>query len=160
MEFNLARDVKDNKKGFCKYIGDKRKTMENVGPLLNKTEDLLIQDMEKVEVLNATFTSVFTSKSGLQKSQVPETKGKVWSKDDVPLVEDDQVREYLCKLRIRKSMDPDGMPPKALRKLADVIARPLSMSLIDHVDWEKCPKTGGKQISLLSSRRRTQGTMG
>ena len=36
MELNLARDVKDNKKGFYKYMGDKRKAMENVGPLLNE----------------------------------------------------------------------------------------------------------------------------
>lgn len=31
IELNLARDVKDNKKGFYKYIGDRRKTTENVG---------------------------------------------------------------------------------------------------------------------------------
>lgn len=31
MELNLARNVKDNKKGFYKYIGDRRKTTENVG---------------------------------------------------------------------------------------------------------------------------------
>lgn len=34
----LARDVKDNKKHFCKYIGDKKKTQENVNPLLNKKD--------------------------------------------------------------------------------------------------------------------------
>ncbi|KAK4825785.1 hypothetical protein QYF61_002348 [Mycteria americana] len=36
MELNLARDVKAYKKGFCKYIGDKRKTRENVGPLIKQ----------------------------------------------------------------------------------------------------------------------------
>ena len=35
MELNLAQDVKDNKKGFFKYISRKRKTGENVGLLLN-----------------------------------------------------------------------------------------------------------------------------
>ena len=39
MELNLARDVKDNKKCFYKYIGDKRKTRENVGPLMNEMGD-------------------------------------------------------------------------------------------------------------------------
>ncbi|KFP47342.1 hypothetical protein N323_05380, partial [Cathartes aura] len=42
-----------------------------------------------------------------------------------PLVEEDQVREYLSKLDIHKSMGPDGMRPRGLRELADVIARPL-----------------------------------
>ncbi|KAK4810525.1 hypothetical protein QYF61_004488 [Mycteria americana] len=93
MELNFARDVKGNKKGFYEYIGDKRKTRENVVPLLNEMGHLVLQDMEKAEVQNAFFASVFTSKTGLQESQAPETRGKGWNKADVPLVEQDQVRE-------------------------------------------------------------------
>ncbi|KAK4828296.1 hypothetical protein QYF61_024961 [Mycteria americana] len=33
---DLARDVKGNEKAFCKYIDDKRKTRENVGPLMGQ----------------------------------------------------------------------------------------------------------------------------
>lgn len=40
MELNLPRDFK-NKKGFYKYIGDKRKTKENMGPLPNETGNLI-----------------------------------------------------------------------------------------------------------------------
>ncbi|GAB0208674.1 hypothetical protein GRJ2_003333100 [Grus japonensis] len=89
-ELNLERDVKGNKKDFSKYIGDKRKARENVGPLLNEAGDLVTQDMEKAEVLNTVFASVFTSKTSLQESQVPETRQKDWSKEDVSLVEEDQ----------------------------------------------------------------------
>jgi len=105
MELNLARDVKD-KKGFYKYICNKKKTKENVDLLLNKMADLVTQDTEKPAVLNASFASVFTSKIGLQESQVPETRGKGWSKEDVPLVKDDQVREYLSKPDTHKSNGP------------------------------------------------------
>ena len=94
MELNLVRDVKDSKKGFCKFIGDKRQTRENVGPLLNELGDLVIQDVEKVEVVNASFALVFTSKTKLQESQAPEIRGRVWSKDGISLVKEDQVREY------------------------------------------------------------------
>lgn len=48
--------------------------------------------------MSAFFNSVFTSKTGLQKSHVPETRKKVWSKEDVCLVEEDLVREYLNTL--------------------------------------------------------------
>ncbi|KGL86842.1 hypothetical protein N301_02901, partial [Charadrius vociferus] len=60
LELNLARDVKANRKGFFKYIGDKRKTRENVGPLLNETGAVVTDDAEKAELLNAFFASVFT----------------------------------------------------------------------------------------------------
>lgn len=42
----------------------------------------------------------FTSKTSLQESQVPETRGKGWSKKDAPLLEEGQIREYLSKLNV------------------------------------------------------------
>jgi len=55
LELNLASDVKDNKKGFFRYISSKRKTRDNVGPLLNKVGALLMEDADKAELLNAFF---------------------------------------------------------------------------------------------------------
>ncbi|GAB0208090.1 mitochondrial enolase superfamily member 1 [Grus japonensis] len=108
-ELNLARVVKDNKKGFFKYISSKRKTRENVGLLLNEVGALVTEDTEKVELLNAAFASVFTAKASPQESQTLEEREKVWRKEDLPLLKEDQVREHLGKLDIHKSMDPDGM---------------------------------------------------
>ncbi|XP_068520926.1 uncharacterized protein [Anas acuta] len=59
-ELNLARDAKNNKKGFYKYIGQKRKTKESVPPLKNVDGGLVTTDMEKAEVRNNFFASVFT----------------------------------------------------------------------------------------------------
>ena len=72
---SLARDVKHNKKGFYKFIGNKRNTRENVGPLVNEALDLVTQDLEKAGVLKAFFALVFTSKASLQESQASENKG-------------------------------------------------------------------------------------
>lgn len=63
------------------------------------------------------FVSVFARKTSLQESHVPETRKKNWSKEDVPLVEENQVRTYFTKLDIHKLTDSGGMHSRALKKL-------------------------------------------
>jgi len=119
-----------------------------VGSSLHETGDLVTQDLEKAELLNVSFASVFTSKTGPQESQVLETTGKGWTKQDAPLVEEDQVRGHLSKLDILQSEGPDGMYPRLLRELAGVIVRPPS-TILDQSwslgevpeDWRKANVT-------------------
>ncbi|GAB0182634.1 mitochondrial enolase superfamily member 1 [Grus japonensis] len=89
IELNLARDAKDNKKSFYRYVSDKRRMRENVGPLQNETGDLVTQDMEKAEVLNDFFASVFTGKCLSHTAQV--TEGRDWENAEPPTVGEDQV---------------------------------------------------------------------
>lgn len=64
----------------------------------------MTKDMEKAKYSVSFSIWVFMGKTGLQKSQVPETSGKVRSKEDLPLVDKDQVREHSNKLDIYKLM--------------------------------------------------------
>jgi len=86
LELNLTRDIRDNKKGFFKYISSKQKTKENVGPLLNEVGVLVTEDTEKAELLNAFLASVFTVKAGPQESQSLEVREEACGKEDLPLV--------------------------------------------------------------------------
>ena len=90
IELNLSRAIKGNKKKFYGYISDKRKVWEDAGPLHKETEDLVTRDMEKAQVLNDLFASVFTGKGSTRTAQAAESKGKNWEKEVMPAVSEDQ----------------------------------------------------------------------
>ncbi|KFP35230.1 hypothetical protein N324_05800, partial [Chlamydotis macqueenii] len=90
-KLHLAGDVKGHKKTFYRYIEDKRKTKENVSPLWKEMGDLITQDMEKAEVLNDFFASVFTSDSPSHVAKVTEGKGRDWENEEPPTVAEEQV---------------------------------------------------------------------
>lgn len=111
LESNLARGVKDNKKGFFKSIRSKRNTRENVRLLLNGMGAVMMKDTEYVGLLNVLFASVFAAEACSQESQTKKAREKVWSKEDFPLVEQDWFRDHLGNCDTCKSRDPNGDAP-------------------------------------------------
>ncbi|CAM4591389.1 unnamed protein product [Caretta caretta] len=124
LELQLARDVKSNKKGFFRYVSNKKKVKESVGPLLNEGGNLVTEDVEKANVLNAFFASVFMNKVSSQSTALGST---AWGEGDQPSVEKEVVRDYLEKLDEHKSMGPNALHPRVLKELADAIAEPLAI---------------------------------
>ena len=140
-------DIKSlNHPGINKYLRSKQSTKIVCAGPLNVTADLVTQDMDEAEVLNAFFTCTFAGKTSFQESNAPETSRKVWSNRDLSLVKEDLIREYFKKLDRNKSTEHDGMHPQVLRELADVSVGPALRC------WRKA-----NVISSKRAKRRTQG---
>jgi len=65
LELNLAKDAKNNKRGFYRYVRQKRKVKESVAPPMSKNGKLVKMDKEKAEVLSNFFDSLFTGNLSL-----------------------------------------------------------------------------------------------
>lgn len=76
---------------------------------------------------------------GLNEAGDPRNHGKVQSKEDVPLVEEDEVREYLRNPDMQRSMNQDGMSGLMSHQGHSLLSLTSPGS-----------KTEGKQTSLLS----------
>lgn len=55
IEQNLTGNVKNNKMGLSRYIGQKSQAKESILPLENEKGELAITDTEKAKILNEFF---------------------------------------------------------------------------------------------------------
>ena len=113
-----------------------------MGPLQKEMGHLVTQEMEKGEVLNDLFVSVFTNKCSCHTAQVTDGKGEDQKSEELPTVGEDQVRDHLRNLKVHKSEGPDEVHLWVRRELADEVAKPLSVILRSHGSLVKFPVIG------------------
>ena len=154
----MAKGAKKNPRAFWSYIKSKRSNRQSVGPL-SDDGTLLTDDEKQAEVLNAYFTSVFT-KEDLNDlpSMDPMYDGE--SLQTTPFSAE-KVKEKIENLRSSAAPGPDGICPRVLQGVVDVISAPLAAiytkSLDEGIvpdDW-RCAnitqifKKGSKASALL-----------
>ena len=78
LEFKLASTVKDNKKGFIKYVNSKRRIGDDIGLLLDEVSHLTNRDVDKAETFSAFFAPVFNTSDGYWAPWSPGLKDCDW----------------------------------------------------------------------------------
>ncbi|GAB0189105.1 mitochondrial enolase superfamily member 1 [Grus japonensis] len=134
LELKLASVVSENKKGSFKYINSKRRSKKNIGPILFEDGHLTNRDEEKAEAFNAFFASVFNNTDRPWAARSSESEDHSCGSSEFPFVDTEIVRDQLYQLNVHKSMGSDGIHPRVLKELVDIMTGPFSV--IYQKSWE------------------------
>ena len=142
-ETKLAKNIKQDSKSFYAYVRSKQRNKENIGPLKDKSGEIIVNDEIAANALNNYFSSVFTAEN---KNNIPKAQ-HIFAGTDSEFLDSVKITEQLVKkkldeLRTDKSPGVDEIHPKLLRELSCELAKPLAKmfqkSLEDGVvpeDW-------------------------
>jgi len=100
-------------------ISNKRRAKENFHLLLDAGGNLVTKNEEKAEVPNAFFASVFNSSPD---TQPPEQEDRDGEQKETPRIQGEMVSDLLHHIDMHKSVGPDGIHPRVLKELPDVLA--------------------------------------
>ena len=138
-ERNISKQIRNNNKLFWRYINSQRQSKTSIPDLKRPDGSLATTDIEKAEILNNQFSSVFTREDT---TNIPEFDPLPYSS---PLnniqISPTEVKKKLAKLRTDKSCGPDGVHPLILNKLADTMCIPLSIIYRTSISTGQVPTT-------------------
>jgi endonuclease/exonuclease/phosphatase family metal-dependent hydrolase len=124
-EKKLASEAKENPKAFWRYVGSKTRVKTGISDLVMDADNntMTSSDLDKAEVLNVFFSSVFTREDA---NNTPSLDNRPYNSElhDVEF-NIKTVETKLAALNPSKSTGPDGLHPRVLKECSYYIASPL-----------------------------------
>jgi hypothetical protein len=124
LERELTKKDDRNGRNFTNYIKSKMQTRTGIGPLKNVEGRIRAENREMANILNEFMSSVFTREdtSSLPVKNI-ETEQKI---SDIVITEA-KIKEIIDNLKKDSAPGPDGIHPRLLKELKEVLARPLKI---------------------------------
>ena len=139
-ERSIAFESKVNPKRFWYHTRRKLKSKSGIAPLLENMKDkdsLKFNDKEKAEILQKQFLSVFKREPDGEIPMLPRRTDSII--DDLQ-ISANEVKTYLLKININKSIGPDEIHPRLLAELAEHLAEPVSLLVNKSFQYGVIPK--------------------
>ena len=116
-EKQIAGEAKRNPKAFYRYVRSKMKTKSTVGDLERLDGTMADTDVQKADVLNSFFASVFTTEG---EGDIPQFERRAHNTELVDLsITKAGIERILKTLNTSKSPGPDGLHPRPLAEMAE-----------------------------------------
>ena len=137
-ERSLAKEAKSNPKAVFSYANSRMKTRSGIADLETE-EGTSVTYLEKSEALDDFFSSVFTIERDGPTPQLARRDIKV----AMPHLETTEamVKKKLDGLNPNKSAGPDGLHPRVLSELSEVISKPLATIMQKSLTEEQLPQS-------------------
>ena len=110
---------------FYRFINNKLSCKNGIAPLLNDSSEYVFDPVEKANLLNSYFGSVFTS-DNLILPTIDFSLNDKSSHLDKVIFTQERVSHLIKKLKKSNSAGPDGIPSIFLKKLNLCLSKPIS----------------------------------
>ena len=133
-KFEIKREQRvierDNAGSFFRFVNSKLSCKRGLGALTSESGDVITDDLERANLLNAYFTSMCTDDNGTSPTFDRVAGLPVDSDIETIVFTPGLVNAAIKKLKLGGASGPDGLPPRLFKKLADSIAGPDGLSLM------------------------------
>ena len=128
----------NNLGAFYKFINNKIGNKSDISPLKNSSNVLITSDLDRANLLNEYFQSVFTSDNGSNPNFTPRIQPTNNGISDIEITPAITCR-VLVKLKTNSAAGPDGLPPIFFNYTAQSLSFPLSILFRSLIDLRSVP---------------------